>query len=366
MPYLILPFVPTAIGGAASAVTTVQTLDATTDKAEYVFHPPNGITITHLGFRYGTRTGTPPTYKISLQSVTDGVPTGTILGGGSPASGTFTPPASTAWNSTWQWVALDNAYTTTGAVIAIVIEYATGTVDGSNNGTFSVVMTNGETPTGTPYAIVNNAGSRTNQSNQALFGYKTASATYGFPIEAMTSTAFSSNSTPDEYAAKFKIPSTWFSTYSIRGVRVKWQSGAAGKTLLVQLYDTDGTTVLQNVTVDSDTQRAVGSVGYTEILFDESSLSSLATGSFYRIGFQAQEVTSSWAIPTLDVDSNAELTAFPLGIDCYLNTRTDGGSWTDDSTVNFRVPFMQLLIEAAAFSGGTTRGGTRPFRVNQR
>src|SRR5262245_6559267 len=100
-------------------------LNQSTDTMEFIWDSyDNGLVISRLGFRYGTRTGTPPTYRISLQGVDgSGLPDGTIKGGGSPASATFTPPADTSWNSTWQWINLSNTYTTAnrGEKLATVI-----------------------------------------------------------------------------------------------------------------------------------------------------------------------------------------------------------------------------------------------------
>ena len=56
---------------------------------------PEADTLTTGCFLYGLRTGTPPTYRAALEAVgTDGTPDGTALGGGSPASVTFTPALS--------------------------------------------------------------------------------------------------------------------------------------------------------------------------------------------------------------------------------------------------------------------------------
>ncbi len=87
-------------------------LNQNTDQLEFVFQAPEAITITKLGYRYGVRTGTCPTYIHSLQGVgTDGNPDGAVKGGGSPASKTFTPPADTTFNGLFKYNTLDNAYT---------------------------------------------------------------------------------------------------------------------------------------------------------------------------------------------------------------------------------------------------------------
>jgi hypothetical protein len=332
------------------------TLDGSTDAAEWIFQAYEAATITHLGFRYGARALTPPTYRISLQGVTNATPDGTIKGGGSPASATFTPPADATWNGLWQWIALTNSYTVArGEMLAIVIAYASGTVNGTNNSSFTTRV-NLPTTQALPYAIENNAGSRTNQAQCPVFGYKSASMVYGNPWETSTLTQFSSDSTPDEYALRFVVPAGLADTYKVRGIRITIRTPAASKTVLVTLYDTDGTTALQTMTWDGDTVSASASERIAEFFFDEVSLSTLTCGSVYRIGFAPQETSSGFALRTLDVESNAELAAFPGGTDWYLDTRTNGGAWTDDSTVNFRRPIAELIladITEPAGGGGT-------------
>jgi hypothetical protein len=131
-----------ANGGGSVSFTnfTINSSAGTADIVVWCFQADTTDAITDLGFRYGARTGTPPTYRISLQGAsTSGIgPDGTVLGGGSPASQTFTPPADTSINGLWQWKTLANSYTPTrGQFLCSVIEYSSGTIDGSNNSSFT-------------------------------------------------------------------------------------------------------------------------------------------------------------------------------------------------------------------------------------
>ncbi len=108
---------------AATSTFGTSILSGSTLKVAWTFQCEKAATINGLGFRYGARAGTPPTYLISLQGVNgSGSPDGTVKGGGSPVSHAFTPPADTSWDASTRRQALDNNYTCTrGEFLAIVV-----------------------------------------------------------------------------------------------------------------------------------------------------------------------------------------------------------------------------------------------------
>ncbi len=331
-------------------------LDATTDAMEFIAqHTGPADTITHIGFRVGIRTGTPPSYKISFQGVTGaGIPDGTILGAGSPASHVFTPPADTSWDGTFQWIQLDNSIALTrGQLLSVVIKYDSGSVDGSNNITVTRGFVNMDPRGGFPYYITNNAGTRGRGADWPIVAWKSSTAAYGFPIQSFTQTQYSSNSTPDEYAMTFVMPTGSCTSFQLAGVRMVFGLwGAAGKTGKVILYD--GTTVLQTITVDTDQFVVAGATAdrTLAVYWQESTLSTLTPGTTYRIALQAQETTSNWALTTLDVTANADLAAYPFGINSYLSTRTDAGAWDDTATTKW--PMMEPIL--AGLTADTSSG----------
>jgi hypothetical protein len=317
---------------------TSFTMNGATDQTEWVFAAENdgsgNLTITKLGFRYGARVGTPPTFIISLQGVNaSGDPDGTIKGGASPVSATFTPPASVAWNGTWQWVTLDNAYTAApGELLAIVIAYSSGTIDGSNSSSFSVYISNASSVF--PYAINNDAGARTRMpvGNFAVYGYATASKAYGRPIQSVGTVSLQSASSPAEAAMRFTLPAGWSSVYQVGGSRLI-ANCAAANTMTMKLYSGGGaadTTVLQDVPIDTD---AMGSASARPVRlpFDETTLSTLNFGDTYRLAVAsggAVNVTVSY----IEVAAAADWDAWPGGQVCYWSQRDAGGNWTDTTT----------------------------------
>lgn len=310
-------------------------LDANTDTLEFGFNAPEAITITKVFVRYGLRTGTPPAYKISLMGMdgATGRGDGTILGGGSPASNVFTPPADTTWDGTGRWITLDNPYICTrGQKIVIHLKYESGTVDGSNNSSFTRNIASSSLNS-FPGAYDN--GSTTTQ--QPIFGYGSTTKVYGYPLEGFDSTVFGSGDTPDEWALKFTLPADAGSTFKVSGVRARFTPGGSGRTAKVQLYT--GTTLLQTVTIDAD--EIAGAGGMVEVYFTDTTLATLDFGTAYRIGLQPQEA-SNWNLPSLVVDAANDLTAFGGGADWHLSTRTDVGAWTDVTT---KRPMMELIID---------------------
>ena len=319
-------------------------LDATTDQAEVIFQAREAATITRLGALCGSITGSSPVYKISLQGVAStGYPDGTILGGGSPASKTFTPTA-----STWAWHTLDNSYAcTAGQLMAWVISYESGTIDGSNFAAFRDYHATSQAMS-FPYWINNAAGSRTKaNTGTPVFGFGSAGKAYGYPLSAAYSQTIQSDTTPDEVGIKFTVPTSYCSTFKVAGVfiNVPNDSGALAR---VQLYDTDGTTVLQGIDIDSDQfASAAGRPG--EVLFDDTA-ATLNAGSAYRVGFRGSDTGLSWYWDGISVAAAADLDAYPGGQDVHGCTRTDDGAWTEVTTSR---PWIDLLlVDITAPSGG--------------
>lgn len=321
-------------------------LNGTTDQLEVIFQAPEAITITRLGYRVESVTGSIPAnaYKISLQGVgTTGNPDGTIKGGGTPASATITPSGS----NSWVWVNLDNSYTCTrGEFLAWVIAYNTGTINGSNFATITYIMV----PTQYfPYAITNNAGSRSRATNMPVFGYGSVSKAYGHPSENTTTEVFDSTTNPDELAVKFTLPAAWGDTYQVVGVRAALGLTASGSVKMILYTGTDATaanstgattetTVAQEVTIDQDYAPATTSAIH-EWYFDEATLTTLYYGGVYRIGFQpqgAQSVALNW----LDVDAAGDWDAHPGGQNFSASTRVNAGNWTDSAVRRFLVEII--------------------------
>jgi len=324
-------------------------LNANNVAVGWAFQPHDVLTITHLGFRYNQRTGTPPTYLISLQSLTTGgLPDGTPKGGGSPASKTFTPPADATWDGTWQWIALDNAYAATrGELLAIAIEYSSGTVNGSNFSNITARWFGGPQLQGFPHSFTMTAGTWSRGFLSPVFGYRTASGRFGQPLVSSTVTNVASDLTPDEVGLSFNVPAEIASAYQCLGVDIQMRGGPTATDFDLVLYS--GTTVIQTLTIDCDVV-SVSSELFNRLYFADATLPTLVGGQTYRLAIKPNFVNASGQaqLRTWTFAENADLGAFPGGTSWVATSRTDGGAWSDTDTARpFLIPLLHDISHSA-------------------
>lgn len=304
------------------------TIDQTTDALEFVFAAEEDATVTHLGFRYSAKgAGTPPQYTIALKDVASGVP-----GSTTHASGTFTPPNDATWNGTFQWIALSASYAVArGSQYAITISTA-GT---PNSDLFN---TNINVTNAGPRLITNNNGTRTLGSTTPIYGYKSASAVYGLPVQTISTVTYQdTTAVADEYGIKFSLPAGIADTYKVAGVRL--YRPAFSNDLILTLYDADGSTVLQQITIAYPLQSMGGGQRNQDWFFDEATLAALACGSQYRLTVRHSGATGS--LYNLEQASAADFGAWPGGTDFVETKRVDNGAWTDTATIR---PFIDLIL----------------------
>lgn len=324
-----------------------------TDNAVWaIYQAVTADPITHIGVRHTSTTGTSPTYKASIQGVSStGFPDGTIKGGGSPASATFSP-SSLSWGaSTWHWVALDNAYTPSrGEEIALHVTYDSGTVGAGNTSSFvyTVNMPSSGRPYGGDFQTTN-----TKRDGSPAICYRTASGRYGFPLQNTGNVVFQSGSSPNEYGVKFTLPA-WGSTYKLAGVRWLCSLPSSG-TFTCKLYDGGGasdTTVLQSLTsADGDTSQSGNRL--QTILFSDTTLATLTFGNTYRLTLTAASANNC-TMYYADVSEADDFLAWPLGTAASWTERS-GGNWTDVAT---RRPYGELILNDFTAASGGGGGGT--------
>jgi hypothetical protein len=331
-------------------------MNSTTNKVGWVFQAIEAVTITDLFYSALTVTN-PPVYKISLQGVdTAGLPDGTVLGGGSPASATFTPSATSAF------VTLTNSYAATrGQWLAIVMEYSSGTCDATHTCTIRYALGTMGTIGFFDVGLVNTGSWAKSAAGAGHWGYRTALATYGTPIGAVT---LQTASTTLEVGIKFKLDAGYGDTFQCLGARWKGGMWTTGSVVWLTLYS--GVTVLQQIGVVMDMAAAVNASTHTiqRLIFDETTLSTLNFGDFYYLGICGSASRTS-ALNTFAVPVASDMSAFTLGTNLHYASRTLGTAvdtvtgpvsadtaWTDTTTAR---PFMwPILADWTEPAGGGT------------
>lgn len=284
--------------------------------------------ITKVLVRIGTKTGTTPTYKVSLHGAdAAGAPNAAILGGGSPASATFNPSGLGWADNSAHWVTLDNAYTPTrGLPFFIRIKYDSGTVDGSNNAEFTYAC--GNEFLGTHFVLLDGALSA---FSMPYAGYATASRKYGFTLKDQANVTFNSGTNPKEYGMKFTLPAGMGDTFAAAVLSLSGTI-AVGSTVTVRIYqggNAGDTTVLQTCTFDTDLQANADFGGEFRFPFTDAALAALNCGGTYRWAVEAG--AGDVTITILEVESADDWDAMGAGQQMMLTTR-NGGNWTDTAT----------------------------------
>lgn len=343
-----------------------QTLDANNDWVETVFQAADdsGV-ITEICAYFTSETGTGPIVKIGLETVsaTTGIGSGTYKTGTGECSGTFNTNGQTAG-----WKCVTPTGTTCsiarGEWVATTVRYSSGTIDGANYSVWALGIgsqfSDSEKSGNNFYAVGGVAGTGTKGpgSEAAMYMYKTSTRVFGRPWASASTQSFSSDSASDEYAMRFKRDCPAGETYKLVGIRWWGQTANTGKTAVIALYN--DTTVLQDVTWDTDWQRDTSGGNNRAFFqyFDETSLVDLDCGTVYRVGLQAGSTSMGWALAYFDVAENEDFDAYPGGIETYLSHRADGGSnaWTDVTT---RRPLIDLIIDKdnEPDAGGSGGGG---------
>jgi hypothetical protein len=323
-------------------------LDANADDLGFVFQMPEAATITSIGWRQGTLTGTPGTLRVGLQGVsaTTGRQDGTYLGGATNYVDY------TSWaagnNNTFIVHTLPSSVSLTrGQLVCLYLDpQAVGTWNASNNVTVAGQLSGDGRRFNRPYTI-QNAAIATSFDDE-IFLLRSSSKTYGNPIQTQTTVALTNATNPDEIGLAFTISSTQFSTFEVAGIRAGINIGAAGGTFDFRINN--NTTVLQQLSFDTD-QAYRFAQNTWEVYFNETTLSTLNTGTEYIASIKATSATASACQPSyITMPTANDITAYSTETIRWAE-RQGTGSWS--FTNSTRLPWIQLLIKSTAFTSGS-------------
>jgi len=361
--------IETASTGGDTATANMGTVAT---KAGYVTNIVAGLNISHIGLKVASKTGTPAasSYMVSLQSVgADGLPTGNDIATGSAVSAgsgtatTFTPSA-----TGWLWVAIGTPYTAArGDLVAVVVERVAAT-DASNKIEVAIRNATGGNLCGLPYALTNDGASWARAVGDTcwpLFGYKNSDASVvGGKPSSSTGTAQAFGNTV-ETGASFTLPASLCTTYTVRGVRWRGTTPAAGtNTFAARIYASprSSPSALQSTTAqDGDTFSAAAASRANETYFSTAPLAELACGTEYVIALSTT-TASNMDFLSMTVPAAADFNAHPYAQQMALASRTvaaypPGTDATAFTITNTTRPALELIIETMTPPQGGSVGG---------
>ena len=365
---------PLPIGAQAQATTyTTFNLDNQNDGVAMGVHCPDAATITHVGYRQGTSGGTGAaanSWTVGLQSLgTTGLPSGTWL---STTDTAYSP--NTADDGKWVWVALDTSYAAArDEEFAIVIQRNTSIGDDTTNfGQVAYAATWVAARAGNPYVLSKAAAAAWSKSATLgpMLGYKSASKAYGYPATAIF-LAESAGATTEK-GVYFTIPSDWWSTYKVKGVRA-YMAGpvtTGANTGTCNLYgDLTGTnpTILASGNA-SDQDNVAGTGQRVREWYFTGTAPTLNTGTEYGIGFSCG-TASDISLAVLQVETNTDRTAYAMGEQMGMISRTLASAYPPDASdgaftrTDTKRPWVELILEdITAPAGGGGGLAANPMR----
>jgi len=319
-------YIPQPLGLTSFVFLTNRLLNAANEYVAHVTEAPADGSIEKVGFRAGNITAT-GNVDVRLETVSNGDPTGTLLGTNSNKVITLTNGVD---DFTWITATLTTPVTVSkGDKIAMKILYSTG---GHN---IAIAMTS--TNAMYPYTVYDN-GALVRHDEHAIMALEYAGGVYHRiqncePIATLLESQYRTGTSPDEKGIKFKLPFR----YRVTGCFLRGYSTSTDFDL--KLYDSDGTTVLTTTSIDGEAQAGSVVQGYGFFLFDTEVI--LQPDTFYRLTKLPTE-DSFTEIFGYEVDSVAIMDATDGGQDFHATERTDAGAWTD---LTDRHWFMGLIID---------------------
>lgn len=346
---------PALFTADSGAFPATQALDGTTDGIACIFMCPKDGSIDRVGVFITAVNGSSPTYILGLESLTGDEPSGSYLGGVSPAS------VETTLSAGYNEVSLDFPFTVAaGAVYALTVRHASGTADGVNN-VVAAFERNSVLEHTLPYPGRLDTGSWTmNSSGENAFGgvrYDDGQYVPGLVVEsaALSNETYNSGSSPGYRGLLWEdIPFDC----DIVGAQLHMRTGAVDWD--IECYLNASGSADASSSTSSDYNNVNGQQGYRLIMFDPVSASA---GDDVRLILRPTS-GSNIAYNMISEFPNADaLTARNPGM-CYTTASTPG-TWTDynNGTDGYKACQILPVIQNISTGGG---GGGGVFLPNSR
>lgn len=340
---------------------TTATLDANGEYVAFILQAPKTGTIERVHFHATTVTADGDGLRVRIETVvvTDGLPSGTLVGGSSEVTIVTTTPNS--WNRSGAGLA---AAVTKGDIIAVqLMSPAAGTTfNGIIRSSFSgyVGPTLSIGPNGLfPYIVnaVPTAAKAVPGGMVVALEYDDGTTPYieaAIPASSIVSTGFNSTSTPDERGNLFQVP------VPCRVVGVYHQSLPGGTTQSYDLVIYNGADVaIATVSRDADIIRQIAG-GQSEVALFPTPVA-LSALTNYRLVMKPTVTTSlSQTQQVIDTATGGTRLreAVVGGTTWQLTTRADAGAWTETPDT---IACLGLIIDQ--FDDGAGGGAAAVPRI---
>lgn len=319
------------------AVGTVTTMDAAGEYDAVVIVAREAMTISHVGFRDTTATGS-PTVDIRIETVgTDGLPTGTLWA----ANTNIVTGALTA--NTFALFALTAPATiAAGQVFCVKIIYNSGTT-----ATIAGISTGMAIKGGLPYQVVNTgAAAKANLAIPRSLALGSSATTFYqvrglLPVNSVGVNAFN-NTSSAKRGLRFIPP------FKCRCIGIRHHmSSALGDINAILMSDAGAELSSSSTAYDGD-HGSAASTSTMDYPFDNPV--TLVPGTAYRAVIEPSSATntniSTAVLPSLNYRS-----AWPGGTACLYTTFA--GSWVDTATDT--LPLTDILIDQIDDGFGNTK-----------
>mgnify|MGYP001570964146 CR=1 FL=1 len=346
---IYFPTMPQDIQGNTAFGTIV--LDSANESAAQILQLPRSGTISKIGFRTLTVT-TGAELDIRIETLARGNPSNTLY----QSSSNALQVVGDANDNTYFTVTLGSGTVIqAGSVFAVRVQ-----MSATSAGNLNIAGLVNSFISGFPYGDNFLANAWVKSVNPSLVGgLEYSDGTYAesvgyLPVKGISSLLINTSSTPDEMGAVFSFP---YPCTAIGG----WARLNLDPSVTATLYDSDTTTILRSILLDSNQTVSI-TAEEVQIFYFPSSVNFVA-GNSYRLTFVPDPAPVSLAFPISYGSSVAVMRAFSQYPRFFLTSRTNSGGWTDDP-VGF--PTVGLILNgfddaAQTGGGGTTAAGVWGF-----
>jgi hypothetical protein len=341
------PAPPPGVTGAITLSSTTFVINAASEKIALLFRAPKAGNIRKLNFRTGT-VATGDTVDLRLETISSGVPSGTLAGVNGNASHAIANGDDNVWITGTAFTA--DVTVTLGQPLAAVI------VNGGGGGDIQIAHFADASQTNFPYGALFEA-SWVRHATMPVIVPEYSDGTYAYihglwAPSAVGNTNTNTGTTPDEIGNQITIPFAC----RVAGAWI-WHIAASTADFDLVLYEGAGVTPTEvaRTSVDADEQQAAASSGGPNwFLFEET------------VEFSAGDVVRIVCLPTtvnnvqmqhVDVNAAGLMAMCPAGTAAYHTQRTNAGNFSETTT---RRQMIGLLLDQLDDGAGVGGGSTFP------